>query len=126
MSILRLFCLTRVGSSIRLLDNKFPVDKNNWGDVDMLFTNRDGSFTKQEEISDKLAAFRDAGYQNDDFQNEEELTKLIDQIATPVPLAQPSGSTEVMQKRLLKGAVGSTICLMHKRNATVIKVTINT
>lgn len=105
--------MTLVEGALVLFDSHFMVDQDSWQNVEALFTNSFDSATKQEEVSDDLAALKIEDYMLDDCSNKDAIKRLIYCIATSVPLALPSNRNDTLQKKFLKLAVNGTEWGLH-------------
>lgn len=89
MNLTRMFPMKLVGSTLTQLDIHVEIDYNNWERVDALFTTRFSSATKQEEVSDELAALKIDEFQKDMESEKGALTKLIYRAVVLTSLALP-------------------------------------
>lgn len=72
--------------------------------IDLLFTHRYDSATKQEEVSDELASLKLDDFKEEQDGEKEALSKLVATIAKLYPFSIPSTSNESMQWPFLKSA----------------------
>lgn len=91
------------------------MDQYNFINVDNLTTNRYESGNKQKNVNEQLPSLRLTNFRKEGNNDRDELTELIDLVATLTTLALPSDLSDSMQKRFLWQAVGRIEWGLHAK-----------